>query len=255
MSMFDNVQVMFEGSRVIALKNSDMERLSEEEVKKHQASSFTSSSEVVEEIPVQEQTVIVEAPQEEVVSEVVNPVVPEPVVTSEVSQSANIFDQELPVLDQNVVMPQVEQVNPVVQPIPSTQEFTPVYENAPVLNEVPLPKQEEVVSTLDTPQTFFDRVEKSEENNFDAQGYEPEDSALITLANLEKLIKDKNAMIQALSDKIIVLEEQLRVSEESRKVSEAQKAAAESTLQAARTAEAQGGPTLVYQQQNYQQAA
>lgn len=254
MSIFDNAQIMFEGSRVIGLKTLDQEKLSQEYDARTQASSFT-STDVVEDIPFQEQTVIVETPQEEVVANVVPPVEVQQAVDAPTPVQPNIFDQEVPGLDQVNVTPQVEQVNPVVQPVPPVQETAPIFDNASILNEVPLPKQDEATN-LDTPQTFFDRVEKSEEGNLEAQSYESEDSALITLANLEKLIRDKNQMIQALNDKVIVLEEQLRVSEESRKIFEAQKEAAETTLQAARTAEANGGPTLVYQQQqNYQQAA
>lgn len=249
--MFENAQIINEGSRVIGLKEENMRQLIKAQEEKMQASSF-SAADVVDEIPVQEQTVIVETPQEEALSVTTTPEKPAQVISSEVPSQPNIFDQAMPSFEQNVVTPQVEQVAPI--PPQMHNEEIPAYSNVSVLNEVPIPGQEEVPTNLDTPQTFFDRVEKSEETNLDALSYE-EDPALLLVGNLKKLIEDKNQMIQALNDKVLVLEEQLRVSEESRKVFEAQKNAAESTLQAARSAEANGGPTLVYQQQNYQQAA
>lgn len=260
MNIFDNPQIVIvnEGSKVIGVKNDDMNRLAEAEVAKSSVSSFTTPQ--VEEIPVQEQTVIVETPSEEVINDVVSSIDSEQMssmVTPEEPQSVNIFDQTIPVSAYEptpaVQVPQMETVTPLVEPVQVVQEPTPVFESAPILSEVPLPK-DETNNTLDTPQTFFDRTEKSTENNLGAQSYETEDPGLILLGNLKEVVESKNRMIQILTDKVNALENQLSMSEEARKVLEAQKNAAESTLQAARTAET-AGPSLVYQQQNYQQAA
>jgi len=171
-----------------------------------------------------------------------------------------------------------DQVEAVVEPVPSVQEETPVMEStesvvepnifdqaspvieSTVVSELPeSPVVEEtntynedvftapVVNednTLDTPQTFFNREEMEEANT----QIKSEDPAIILTNNLVKLIEDKNQMIEVLNNKIDVLSEQLRQSEEARKVSDAQRVAAETTLAEARRAEtADGGPTLVYQ--------
>ncbi len=258
MNIFDNLQgaILMEGSKVIGVKDEDKMRLIAAQEAKSSSSSFSAPQ--VEEIPVQEQTVIVETPSEEVINDVVSSIESEQlgsVSVPETPQSVSIFDQTIPSYEQTstVQAPQMETVTPLVEPVPVVENPTPVFESASILSEVPLPK-DETNNTLDTPQTFFDRTEKSTENNLDAQSYESTDPALILIGNLKEVVESKNRMIQILTDKVNALENQLSMSEEARKVLEAQKNAAESTLQAARNAET-GGPSLVYQQQNYQQAA
>lgn len=263
MSLENAKSILNEASRVIGLKDSDMKKLSDQ-YEATRVSSFTADAAVVD--PVIES--VLEGQPEIVASEVV----PEQVNQNiPLSNDGNNLESITPDFVQNANPSVVEPVvSPVSEPVMPTIE--PV--SVPVMNnEVQMPTQmmDDVqggqsmfnASNLDTPQTFFDRVEQNANGGFTPEqpvntNYQSEDPAILLIDNVRKVIEDKNAMINALSDKVTLLENQLKVSEEARRVAEAQRDAAHATLSQARQAEVVNsqGPTLTYQQQPpYQQAA
>ncbi len=270
----ENGKVILDSFRVIGLKNSDMEKLFAASQK--QESSFSGVDQVIEAAlaPDSETVVVTDAPKVEAPVMQVEPQSFTPGVADTVSgftAQPNMFD--VPVENQSVSEPQMNVMpnynEPVfTQPVPEqnmnvgmTPDFNNVYNNGYVEDVQGGPQVS--VDNLDTPQTFYDRVEQENSNQVtQAQNdYYNQDPAILMVDNIKKVIEDKNSIIKDLSDRVNVLENQLRVSEEARKVSEAQRLAAETTLAEARRAESmnmsQNGPVLTYQQQpnGYQQAA
>lgn len=229
----ENGKVILDSFRVIGFKDIDKERLVQAMLRKEQESSFSVSSDVSE--PSVQEVIVEPLPQ--VVEET-------PIVNDQSSliNQSNIFDQA-PSFNSVSMETPVQ----VVQEVPNmnfANQFEDVQGGQSVVEN----------TVLDTPQTFFDKVEQDNVQ----QSYVNEDPAILLIDNIRKVVEDKNQLINALNDKIRVLEEQLRISEESRKVIDAQRIAAETTLAAARGAEVNNinnGPTLTYQQQNYNQAA
>ncbi len=272
----ENGRVILEDSRVIGIREGDKLALQKAAEKKE--SSFTSSNEpMIQDQPIVQvvpeimpdmnpgynnmQQPVVETPK---VVEPIEPVVPsvqpmmQPDFGTQVSPT-NIFDTGVMNqnssgdLNANAMKPNPVDLN-VVQP--SVNQFT--------FDEVQGGVTNNNSSELDTPQTFFDSVEKSNMNtpsNFENSNASYDDPAIIMLDNVRDIVNRKNQTIEALNKKIDFLQNQLNKAEEDRKVSEAQRMAAETTLAQARGVNPMQGPSLVYQQQpgyqnqNYGQAA
>lgn len=254
---FENaIKITNDSSRVIGLKNADLEKLYNASLNKESSFGVVNEAKV---IPDNNLTVPNESVMEDSNKVEMN-------VNSTINEDVNVFDklEEEPVVEDQA--PDVfSQVPPVINNITvndelnndvSTHSFDtpsidPIYTNEAPINEPLLNKEENSSVALDTPQTFFDR-EEINDGMID-------DPALIIVDNLKKLIEDKNSMINALNEKINVLEnkneilnEQLMKSEEARKVSEAQTLAAHTALENARkeqevpvgsTPDIQGGST------------
>lgn len=268
MSLENAKSILSTSLRVIGLKDTDMKKLSEQ-YESTKVSSFTADAAVVD--PVIES--VLEGQSEIVASEVV----PEQISQTDNLTESNMFNGIMPESVSNVSS---NIINPVIATVnePSLEPIMPTVNSAsmPVMNkEVQIPSQaiDEVQggqsmfdsSNLDTPQTFFNRVEQNlSDNHFVNQpinnNYVTKDSAMIlvddlvkNVGNVKQVLEDKCSMINALSEKVSLLENQLRISEEARRVAEAQRDAAHATLTQARQAEtvSTAGPTLTYQQQQY----
>ena len=254
---FENaIKITNDGSRVIGLKNTDLEKLYNASLSKESSFGVVNEAKV---IPDNNLTVPNEPIMEDANKVEMN-------VNSTVNEDVNVFDklEEEPVVEDQA--PDVfSQVPPVINNIPVNDELNndvstpsfdtpsidPIYANEDPIKEPLLNNEANSSVALDTPQTFFNR-EEINEGIID-------DPALIIVDNLKKLIEDKNSMINALNEKINVLEnkneilnEQLMKSEEARKVSEAQTLAAHTALENARkeqevtdgsTPDIQGGST------------
>lgn len=292
MNLENAKSVVYDGGRVIGLKNDDMVKLSNQ-YENSRESSFTAVDDIIN--PVIES---VGSGQPEIVASEVIPEQPthdqslvEPTV---LDNPVSGFVQQTPVVEAPTIQaveqpsiypdaPQSVETTPDVPVMPSVEPAMPASNEQPYVSVPPVSFVDEVQggqtmydnSNLDTPQTFFDRVEQGVSNGTGVQeelnnnSYVNQDPAILLIDNVKKVVEDKNSMIQALSDKVTVLENQLKVSEEARRVAEAQRDAAHATLSQARQAETlqsqpqmqtqpqvqpqvQQGPTLTYQQQMYQ---